>query len=74
MTQHQLNRQIAAVTGESIRKIARMGFHPLWIKPLDPDPEDLIVDWDDLERQRNVALCAKRPSLTRPTRDIAACY
>jgi hypothetical protein len=49
MTQLELNQQIAAVTGESLRTIGRRGFSIL--QPDDPwieqDREPLAIDWDD---------------------------
>lgn len=45
MLQSQLNREIA-----------RRGFGPLHVIPVERDPEDLIVDWDQLDLERNVPL------------------
>ncbi len=46
MTQAQLNRSIAGVTGESPRTIHRLGFGLQPIRAIDPQPEDLrlVVD------------------------------
>jgi len=52
MTQSELNRAVARATGEEISEIARRGFQPLELEPTEP--EDLIVDWDDVEQQRYV--------------------
>ncbi len=54
MTQSELNRAIARVTGESLSTIAHMGFVPLTSVPLEREP--LVVDWDELDSQR-VATC-----------------
>lgn len=57
MTQHQLDREIARATGESVATIQRLGFfldephHDL----SDPTHEDLgphVIDWDALEQAR----------------------
>ena len=61
MTQNELNRAVAQVTGEDISEIARRGFQPLELEP--SEPEDVIVDWDQVELERNVSLveqCARR--------------
>jgi hypothetical protein len=54
MTQQELNAQVAELTGESINTIARRGFVPLTTVPYDNerDREPLVVDWDELDRQR----------------------
>ena len=52
MTQNELNRAVARATGEDVSEIARRGFQPLELEPAEP--EDLIVDWDDVEQQRYV--------------------
>ncbi len=46
MTQAQLDRSIAGVTGESTRTIRRLGFGLQPARPRDPGPEDLrlVVD------------------------------
>ena len=38
---------------EQLLEVARRGFQPLELEPTEP--EDLIVDWDDVEQQRYVA-------------------
>jgi len=57
MKQSELNRQVAAATGESVATIKRLGF--LLDEPMDtgddPDDESLgphIIDWDALAVQR----------------------
>jgi len=56
MTQRELNRAISRATGESVSEIASRGFVPLTVFPQERDPEDLIVDWDQLDLERNVAV------------------
>lgn len=56
MTQRELNRSVARLTGESVQEIARRGFVPLSSIPVERDPEDLILDWDAHDLERNVAL------------------
>ena len=59
MTQNELNRAVAAATGESVRTIRERGFSiagPL-LMDHDPEPsgvEDKILDWDALDTQRLV--------------------
>ena len=50
MTQAELNRAVAAATGESVKTIAEMGFVPLTPVPIEREP--LIVDWDQLDADR----------------------
>ena len=50
MTQAELNRAVAAATGESVRTIAEMGFVPLAAVPIEREP--LVVDWDALDARR----------------------
>ena len=54
MTQSELNREVASVTGESVKTISSLGFVPLTHIPYERDREPLVVDWDDLELQRDV--------------------
>jgi len=54
MTQTELNREVARVTGESCRMIAQLGFSPLWPKPYERDREPLTVDWDAVDARREV--------------------
>jgi hypothetical protein len=56
MTPAELNRRVARATGETVAEIARRGFQPLVFGPVEPDPEDQIIDWDALELARNIAL------------------
>ena len=55
MTQAELNFEVAQATGESVSEIARRGFSPLTFGAVEREPEDMIVDWDDLQLSRNVA-------------------
>ena len=52
MTQAELNREIAAVTGESMSTVRHMGFVPLTPVPYERDRDPLVVDWEELERER----------------------
>ena len=54
MTQAEMNREVAAATGESVSTIAKMGFVPLTPVPYERDREPLVVDWDELADQRAV--------------------
>jgi hypothetical protein len=54
MSQSELNREVAAATGESVRTIADLGFVPLTHIPYERDREPLTVNWDELELQREV--------------------
>ena len=56
MTQNELNRSVAKATGESVSAISRMGFVPLTPQPVEREPEDYIVDWDELEGRRPIAV------------------
>ena len=63
MTQAELDRAVAKATGENLRVISRLGFtlaDPVSVEH-DPEPsdiEDMIVDWDALELERNVPAAA----------------
>lgn len=52
MTQAELNREVASVTGESMGTIRDIGFVPLNHIPYERDREPLVVDWDDLDAER----------------------
>ena len=54
MTQSELNREVASVTGESVRTIAGLGFVPLTHIPYERDREPLVVDWDEVDSEREV--------------------
>ena len=47
MTQRELNRAVAAVTGESVGTIERMGFGPLEGAIDEHMPQ--ILDWDETD-------------------------
>lgn len=47
MTQTDLNRAVAAATGETVELIARQGFGFIEAPPAERDP--LIFDWDDAD-------------------------
>ncbi len=50
MTQRDLNRAVANVTGESVDRIARMGFGPLAERADDLEPQ--MMDWDEADDAR----------------------
>ncbi len=60
MTQNDLNRSVAAATGETISDIAHFGFVPLTpsCQEYEPDDEQLecYLDWDEIDLHRNVQL------------------
>ena len=56
MTPHELNQHVAAATGESIEEIARRGFQLLPFPAHEVDPATRVLDWDRIDRLRNVAL------------------
>lgn len=56
MTQSELNRSIAQATGESVREITRRGFQFVPFPCDERTAEDLILDWDACDLERNVAL------------------
>ena len=45
MTQAELNREVSAVTGESVSTIAERGFVPLTVGPMEWEPR--VIDWDE---------------------------
>ena len=64
MTQAQLNREVARVTGETVSEICRRGFGPAdpEIVAFDPEPFDAEIekylDWDEVAAERAApALC-----------------
>ena len=48
MTQADLEREVAGLTGESVRTIRKRGFSLMTVEY--PAPQ--IVDWDELDAQR----------------------
>ncbi len=61
MTQEILNEAIAEATGEDVRTIDWLGFVPLTSGPVEFETEEtrppLMVDWDELELERYLAMC-----------------
>ena len=61
MTQQRLNDAVALATGEDVQTIDRLGFVPLTDRPNELENDDdrapLVVDWDELELERSLALC-----------------
>ena len=66
MTTAEINRRVALATGESVRTVSELGFSladPA-IVDYDPEPseiEDLIIDWDQLDTERNMAASLDSP-------------
>lgn len=60
MTQADIDRQVAAATGEDISTISGMGFVPLLSVPYETERRPLTVDWDALDRQRVGIFPARR--------------
>lgn len=58
LDQQELEQEIRRSTGESLANIRHHGFSPLTPLPAEPDPEDLILDWDAVEMARNSSLSA----------------
>lgn len=54
MTQAELNREVAAATGDAVSTVAQMGFVPLTPVPYERDREPLVVDWDQLDETREL--------------------
>ncbi len=54
MTQNELNRAVAKATGETVAKIAEMGFTSLMPVPYEREPKR--VDWDAADASQNVSL------------------
>ena len=66
MTQNELNRAVAAATGETIKTIAEMGFVPLASVPVEREP--LVVDpkgGPNLEQVDRILKAAKEPRRTQ---------
>jgi len=65
MTQAELNREVARATGEDVSTIARRGFSLVADEGAVPQAtrEPLVVDWDDVQARRSVAVC----DYSRPT-------
>lgn len=58
MSQRDLNRAISKATGEDLSTIAGMGFVELTPYPAEREP--LMVDWDEHDRDHNVAIIPQR--------------
>ena len=68
MTQSEVDCAVAAVTGEDLCDVHRMGFSiadPIGVN-FDPEPyyPPQLVDWDELEFERNVSVFDQRHLLT----------
>lgn len=73
MTQQEIDDAVCTATGEDLCEIQRHGFSiadPLEVA-FDPEPDHrppLMVDWDDVELRRNIAVFDQpRSSLRRVT-------
>jgi hypothetical protein len=55
MTQNEVNRQVARITGETVSEINRRGFN-LVEDSFYYDPEEYTIDWEELGQSRNVPL------------------
>ncbi|MEZ6126868.1 MAG: hypothetical protein R3C49_27440 [Planctomycetaceae bacterium] len=61
MTQQEIDDAVCVATGECLCEVQRRGFSivdPLEVN-FDPEPDDLppnMIDWDELELERNSAL------------------
>ena len=55
MTQADLNRAVAAATGETVETIDRQGFSLIDMPPVERDP--LVFDWDDEDARLLGAIC-----------------
>jgi hypothetical protein len=61
MNQRDLNRAVAKATGETVTTISEMGFIPLTPHLLPREPR--FLDWDQLDRERNVAVSRSRQAV-----------
>lgn len=54
MTQSQLDEMVAAALGSELREVRRLGFSLVGMSQvdLDEDHEPMIVDWDEVDRNR----------------------
>ena len=64
MTQSELNRAVAKITGESVSTISGMGFVPLMAVPYEREPK--TVNWDEADATRNVWLQVRRRRAIAP--------
>ena len=58
MTQAELNREVAAATGESVREIEHLGFSILTEAACEDEPQ--VVDWDEAQAARQVRVFPPR--------------
>ena len=52
MEQVTVDKLVAKATGENVELIEQRGFVLLTVGPVEREP--LVVDWDELEREREV--------------------
>ena len=70
MTQQEIDDAVCVATGDCLCDVQRIGFgiaDPLEVN-FDPEPDDLppnIVDWDEIELQRNIAVVDQPDSSLR---------
>ena len=63
MTSAELNRAVACATSETVHEIRHRGFSPVNECESSTDEDELLacfLDWDDVDRQRNVAMVEQR--------------
>jgi len=61
MTQTELHRAISRATGDDVEVIARRGFSLVdEDAPLDGELDELAIDWDRLQAERNTSVLAQR--------------
>lgn len=53
MTQSELEKQVADITGEEVSEIRRLGFGTLLPNDFQERNQPLVVDWDLLATTRN---------------------
>jgi hypothetical protein len=60
MTQQEIDSALHSIIGESLNEIRRRGFSLADPMDVDFDPEPYngpdLIDWDDLELRRNIAV------------------
>ena len=61
MTQRELERELADVTGESIDTIRGMGFSLIEV----PEPEPSTIDWDSVQAEQRVGFLPAHPRQCR---------
>ncbi len=70
MTQQEIDDAVCVATGDCLCEVQRHGFSiadPLEVN-FDPEPDDLppnIIDWDELELERNYSMFSPRRSARR---------